>query len=263
VHPFIQFGDSFSIPTYGLVYLTAFLTGTALIARLATSLGVPFWRMFDIAFQFCIAGEIGARLMFVIVEWDAFVSGSISLHRFLVSGRVVLGGIVAGVLYAVYAIRKNRFPVLAFLDASLAPVPVAMGIGRLGCLLSGCCYGKPTDLWWGITFTNPDAQRISGTPLHVPLHPTQILQAIDGLVLGAILIVSFYRRRWDGQTFSLFLLLAGALRFGWEMLRGDRRGAAAGLATSQWIGIFMIAAGTALFLWTRRRGERSTYTPQA
>ena len=263
MHPLIHIGDSFALPTYGPLYLTAFLTGIALIAWVNTSLGIPYWKMFDIAFQFCIAGEVGARLLFVIVEWDAVISGSISLHRFLVSGRVVLGGVVGGLLAAVWLFRKHRLPVLAVLDASAVPVPIGLGIGRLGCLMSGCCYGKPTDLWWGITFTNPDAERISGTPLHVALHPTQVLQAIDGLVIAGILLWAFHRRRFDGQTVSLFLVLSGATRFVWEIFRGDRRGAAAGLATSQWIGIGMIVAGSALYLWTRRRGKLSKYAPAA
>ena len=80
---------------------------------------------------------------------------------------------------------RNSAPTAGF-PASAVPVPIGLGIGRLGCLMSGCCYGKPTDLWWGITFTNPDAERISGTPLHVALHPTQILQAIDGFVIDLV-----------------------------------------------------------------------------
>ena len=261
MHPFIQIGESLAIPTYGLLYMTAFLASIALMGRLGSSIGIPFWKMVDFAFQYCIAGEVSARLVFVIVEWDAFVSGSISMHRFLVSGRVVLGGVVGGLLYGVWLFRKHRLPVLAVLDAGFAPVPIGMGIGRLGCLMSGCCYGKATDLWWGITFTNPDAQRISGTPLDVPLHPTQLLQCMDGLLVGGFLIWMFYRRRFDGQVAAMFLALSGLLRFGWETLRGDRRGAAAGLATSQWIGIGMIATGIALYFWARRRGTLETYEP--
>ena len=263
MHPFIHLGESLAIPTYGLLYMTAFLVSIAGMGWLATSIGIPFWKMVDYSFQYLIAGEVGARLAFVIVEWDSFSSGAISLHRFLVSGRVVLGGVVGGLLYAVWLFRKHRLPMLAVMDAGVAPVPIGMGIGRLGCLMSGCCYGKPTDLWWGITFTSPDAHRISGTPLNVPLHPTQILQALDGFILAGILIWVFYRRRWDGQVAGLFFALTGLVRFGWETLRGDRRGAAAGLATSQWIGLVLIVLGTAMFFWTRKRGRLETYQPPA
>ena len=127
--------------------------------------------------------------------------------------------------------------------------------------MSGCCYGKPTDGWWGITFTDPAAHRISGTPLDVPLHPTQILQALDGFMVCGILVWLFYRRTFDGQVTSLFFVLAGLSRLGWEFLRGDPRGALWGLATSQWIGIAMVGVGVAVYLWTRKRGKLERYAP--
>ena len=260
MHPFLHVGE-YSIATYGLFYLAAFLGAIALMSRLATHVGVPFWKFVDLAFQFCIAGEIGSRLFFILVEWQAFFGGQISMRQFLLAGRVVLGGIVVGAAYGIWLFRKHRLPVLAVLDAGLAGVPLGMGLGRLGCFMSGCCYGKPTDWWWGITFTDPVCNRISGTPLHVPLHPTQILQALDGFLICAFLVWLFYRRRFDGQVAALFFVLAGITRFGWEFLRNDPRGARWGLATSQWIGLVMVAVGVALYLWSARRGTLERYEP--
>ena len=68
-------------------------------------------------------------------------------------------------------------PLLAVLDVVAAPVALGHAIGRLGCFAAGCCYGKPTSLPWGVTFTNPFAERISGTPLNVSLHPTQLYES--------------------------------------------------------------------------------------
>lgn len=260
MHPFLQITDQWAIPTYGVFYLTAFLSAIALAARLATRVGIPFWKMVDVAFQFSIAGEIGSRLFFVIVEREAFFGGQIPLRQFLLAGRVVLGGIVVGALFSVWLFRKHRLPVLAVFDASLAGVPLGMGLGRLGCLMSGCCYGKPTDSFLGITFLDPVAHRISGTPLGVPLFPTQVFQALDGFLLCALLVWVFSRRRWDGQVMALFFVLSGLSRIGWEFLRDDRRGFWLGLATSQWIGLGMALAGIAIWFWTRRRGRLERYT---
>jgi phosphatidylglycerol:prolipoprotein diacylglycerol transferase len=251
--PFLQFG-SVAVPTYGLFYLAAFLGAIALMSRLATHVGVPFWKMVDLAFQFCIAGEIGSRLFFLLVEREAFLAGQISLRQFLLAGRVVLGGIVVGSAYGIWIFRKHRLPVLPVMDACLAGVPLGMGLGRLGCLMSGCCFGSPTDWWWGITFTDPACHRISGTPLDVALHPTQILQSLDGFAICGFLVWLFFRRRFDGQVASLFFVLSGCSRVGWEFLRGDPRGAWLGLATSQWIGLVMVAVGAALYVRSARRG---------
>lgn len=262
MHPFLEFGETLRIPTYGVFYVTAYLAAIALAARLGMRLGIPFWKTIDVAFQFSIAGELGARLFFVLVEWDAFVAGRISMREFLFAGRVVLGGIVVGSLYGAWLFKKHRLPLLALMDACLAGVALGMGLGRLGCLMAGCCFGKPTDLWWGITFTDPVCRRLSGTPLGVALHPTQILQALDGFLLCAFLVWLFPRRRFDGQGGALFFAWSGASRFAWEFLRDDRRGSWMGLATSQWIGLAMIATGAILWVWASKRKRLERYEPE-
>jgi phosphatidylglycerol:prolipoprotein diacylglycerol transferase len=133
-----------------------------------------------------------------------------------------------------------------------------MGVGRVGCLVAGCCFGRPTDWWWGFTFTNPAARVVSGTPIGVPLHPTQILQMLDGFLLFAILYFVFRRRRFDGQVAALYFILEGLSRFLIEFLRGDPRGAAVGLATSQWIALGMIVAGIGIWAWRSGRGLTPT-----
>jgi phosphatidylglycerol:prolipoprotein diacylglycerol transferase len=217
--------------------------------------------MVDVAFMIAIAGEVGARLTFVIVEWDRFAAGAISVRQFVVGGRVVLGGVVVGIAFAVWLFRRYKLPVAGVLDAVLTGTALGMGIGRLGCLAAGCCFGRPTDGWWGITFTDPLAERLNGTPLGVALHPTQILQAIEGFVFFGFLLWLFHRRRFQGQIAATFLLLSGLARFWIEFLRGDPRGAAVGISTSQWIGLAMAAAGI-LWLWLGYRRSREGRLPE-
>ncbi len=254
MHPILVRTEWLTLPTYGVFYLAAYLAAIFMAAHLARREGVPFWRMVDITFQFSIAGEIGARLTFVIVEWDRFRAGTISAMEFLQAGRVVLGGLLVGAAVAVWLFRRHKLPVLGVLDAAVTGTVLGMGIGRLGCLMSGCCFGKPTDWWWGITFTDPLAEAISGTPLGVALHPTQILQSLDGFLLFAFLYWMFPRRKFAGQNVALFLLIQGTTRFVVEFLRGDPRGEGAGLATSQWIGLGMVATGIVLWRLARSRG---------
>jgi phosphatidylglycerol:prolipoprotein diacylglycerol transferase len=261
MHPILFQVDDFPVHTYGVLYLAAFLVAIVVTAKLATRSGVPFGRMVDVAFMIAIAGEVGARLTFVIVEWERFAAGAISLRQFLVGGRVVLGGVVVGIAFAIWLFRRYKLPVAGVLDAVLTGTALGMGIGRLGCLAAGCCFGKPTDWWWGITFTDPLAEGLNGTPLGVALQPTQILQAIEGFVFFAFLLWLFHRRRFQGQIAATFLVLAGLSRFGMEFLRGDPRGAAVGISTSQWIGLVMVAGGI-LWLWLGYRSSPENRLPE-
>ena len=247
-----QLGD-LSIPTYGVLNLVAFLAGMAMASYLVQSAGVRFGKYFELAFMIVIAGEIGARLMFVIVEWPSLRTGSIPLKQVLFGGRVVLGGILTAVVFGAWLVRRHNLPAAACVDAGLVGAALGMGIGRLGCLAAGCCYGRPTDLAWGIAFTHPLAERLQGTPLNVPLHPTQILQAATGLLLFAILFYTHRRQAFRGQVTGLYLVLAGGSRLLTELLRGDPRGGGLGLSTSQWIGLGMILVGSLVLRMAARR----------
>lgn len=253
MHPMIHLSDGLALPTYGLFYLTAFLGAIGYAAWLGRRIGLPFSRTIDAGFTVAIAGEIGARLLFVIVEWDRFAAGAISMKQFLVAGRVVLGGVLGAIVAAIWVFRRFRLPVLAFMDAGIAGVVLGMAIGRLGCLMAGCCYGAPTDMWWGITFTEPLANELSGTPLGVALHPTQILQSLDSFLTMALLTWLFFRRTFDGQGIAIWMMLAGLSRFLIEFLRADARGGIAGLATSQWIGLVMIVVGIVMLVKLPRK----------
>ncbi len=245
-------GD-FAFPTYGLLYLTSFLVSIAVLARLTRTEAMPFGKMYELGFGIAIAGEAGARLLFIIVEWDRFISGAIGMKQFLVAGRVVLGGVVVGSLYCIWVVRHYNLKPSRMLDGVLTGAALGMSIGRLGCLAAGCCYGKPTDLRWGITFTHPLAEKLNGTPLGIPLHPTQIVQFTAALLLFVYLLQLHRRKRFDGEVSAMFFLIAGLFRFGNEFLRGDPRGEAAGITTSQWVGLGMSAVAAIWMIYRSRR----------
>ena len=84
-------------------------------------------------------------------------------------------------------------PLWATCDAFAPGIAAGQAVGRLGCLLAGCCYGHPTDAPWGVTFTNPLAAANVGTPLDVSLHPTQLYESVAALVILGVLL-AFERR---------------------------------------------------------------------
>ena len=120
---------------------------------------------------------------------------------------------------------------------------IALGhvVGRLGCLFAGCCYGKPTDVPWAITFTNPFAAPNVGTPLDVPLHPTQLYEAGAELLILVLLLATERRGRpFPGRTFWGYMLLYAISRFIIEFYRGDRAGWSAAFSTSQFISLLLV-----------------------
>ena len=133
-------------------------------------------------------------------------------------------------------------------------------VGRLGCLLAGCCFGRPTDVAWAVTFTDPIANLNVGTPLNIPLHPTQVYESAAGLIILLLLLGLERRGRpFQGRTFWLFVLFYAISRFIIEFYRGDDRGMPlGGLSTSQLISLVLFPLSL-FMLWYLSRPSR----PQA
>jgi phosphatidylglycerol:prolipoprotein diacylglycerol transferase len=128
----------------------------------------------------------------------------------------------------------------------------------MGCLFAGCCYGKPTSLPWAITFTDPFAATNVGTPLNVPLHPTQVYEAgAEALILVTLLATESRGRRFPGRTFWLYILLYAVSRFAIEFFRGDPRGSVGIFSTSQFISLVLapLAIGMLVYLARQREPE--------
>ena len=167
------------------------------------------------------------------------------------------GGFI-GALFAC-AIFFRRHPELPFWPtADLCGPAIALGqaIGRIGCFMAGDDYGRPTDLPWGIAFTDLDAARIGGAPLGVKLHPVQLYESVVCLVLFAFLVRVSRRKRFDGEVILAYTLLYAMARFALELFRGDvDRGFVAHglLSTSQFIALVLGSATIAVWLVRRRK----------
>jgi phosphatidylglycerol:prolipoprotein diacylglycerol transferase len=158
---------------------------------------------------------------------------------------------VAAIVASYWYIRRNHMPVLATCDVFAPGIALGHGIGRLGCFAAGCCYGKPTDLPWGVTFTNPLAHFISETPLGIPLHPTQIYEMMVEFVNFSILMWLLGHKKFDGQVIGAYLFLYGLARYFLEFLRDDPgRGSVFGgmMTGTQLIAILLVIAGGVIWM---------------
>lgn len=204
----------------------------------------------DIAILSVIAGFAGAKLLFVLVEFDSFLKDPL---RILGSeGFVVYGGIIAGVLAAILYCRRKKLSFLEYFDLLAPSISVAQGFGRIGCFLAGCCYGKETDAFWGVTF--PEG---SFAPAGIPLIPTQLLSSVgDFLIMSVLLIYSRHSKK-TGNTGALYLLLYGVGRFFIEFLRSDDRGSVGLLSTSQFISIGIVLIALWIFYRNNEKNIRN------
>jgi phosphatidylglycerol:prolipoprotein diacylglycerol transferase len=160
------------------------------------------------------------------------------------------------VVAAVVLLRRYNLSALPSFDVLSPSLALGHAIGRIGCLLAGCCWGSSCDLPWAITYTSPVAAANLGTPLHQPLHPFPVYSSLFNFGLYALLAAYYRRRPAAGRVFATYLILYGIGRFILEWSRGDAvRGFVFGgaLSTSQMISIALILTGAGLHVWISRR----------
>lgn len=250
MHPILFELGPITIYTYGVLLAAAYLIGLGLAARRARAAGVDSAKVLDLGIWVIIAALVGAKALLFIVEFNHFTSSWDEFVSLLRSGGVFYGGLIAAILVCVYQLRKHKLPLWHSGDLFAPGIALGYMVGRLGCLAAGCCYGRPTDVAWAVTFTNPAASLNVGTPLNIPLHPTQLYESVAGLLIFLILVVTERRgRNFQGRTFWLFVLLYSISRFIIEFYRGDDRGMVLdALSTSQFISLVM-GPLSLLMLW--------------
>ena len=255
MHPILFELGPITIYSYGVLLAAAYLLGLWMAARRARQAGLDANRVLDLGIWVIIAALVGAKALLFIVDFEQFTSSWQEFMTLLRSGGVFYGGLIAAVLVCIYQLRKHQLPLWTSGDLFAPGIALGYMVGRLGCLMAGCCYGKPADVPWAITFTDPVANLNVGTPLNVPLHPTQLYESLAGLVILILLLVLERRgRSFPGRTFWLFVFLYSVSRFVIEFYRGDDRGVILGLvSTSQFISIVLAPLSLIMLVWLSRQ----------
>jgi phosphatidylglycerol:prolipoprotein diacylglycerol transferase len=142
--------------------------------------------------------------------------------------------------------RRQNLPILATCDIFAPGIALGQAIGRLGCLSAGCCWGIPTHVPWAITFRNPQAGELTGVPLGIPLHPTQLYESVADALIFLFLYFQIARAHTSGTILGWYLTLYSAARFAIEFFRFHEQGLHAGLSYTQWISLATFAAGVSL-----------------
>jgi phosphatidylglycerol:prolipoprotein diacylglycerol transferase len=266
--------------SYGVLIAAAFMAGIWLAQREARRRGQDAERIADLAFWVLVAALVGSRVYFILVNWDDYFGAGPWLVAtpigriprvlaFWEGGLVFYGGFIGATLAGVLYMRRHRMPFLAHADTIIPSVAFGHFLGRLGCFLAGCCWGGLThgDLPWAARFPpeslayqaflerpDPGSFLVPGGATTLPLHPTQLYEAIGELALFAVLVFLVRpRKRFHGQVLATWLLAYAALRTVVELFRGDlERGVYLGLGAGQWTSFLIFSVGAAVWVSARK-----------
>ena len=255
---------SFSLPTYGLLVSLGVLIGLWISVRNSEKHGINPDDAWNLGILVVLAGILGAKILYIVNDWSSYAAHPEEIFSFatLQAGGVFSGGLIAGFAAAAWYVRKHRMPPLATCDAFAPGLAFGHALGRVGCFAAGCCYGKPTNHFWGVTFTSPVASLYSQTPLNVPIEPTQLFESAVELANFFILMWLLKRKKFDGQVVAAYFFLYGVARYFLEFLRDDPgRGSVFGgiMTGTQLISIGLVVLGG--FIWWLRPGWKAVPAP--
>lgn len=245
-----------TITSYGVLVASAFVAGIFWVSHESRRIGQDPAKATDLVFYIILSAIVGSRLLHVLVsERQRFFENPLVFFRIWEGGLVFYGGLIASFIVGVWYVRRHRMPVLVTMDVFAPAIALGHAIGRMGCFLVGCCYGRAVDhpAWYGVTFP---AHPNGFAPPGIPLYPTQLMECIGELVIFSVLFALRYYKRFDGQVMATYIMLYAALRSFTEYFRGDvARGflIEPWISTSQFISILVFVIGVLMYvkLWPR------------
>lgn len=233
-----------AVYSYGVMLALAFLACWLVARWYLRRRGLSGDMAVDGVLAAAAGGIIGARALYVVTNWDAFAAHPLWIFQLQRGGMVFYGGLVGGALGVLVYVLVRRAPVPVIADTAALTVPLGSAIGRLGCFLNGCCGGRPTSAFFGVTFPGTAG----------PVVPTQLIDSAANLLIVATVAHFLVRHRTrPGVTWWLFLLMYGVSRFLVEMVRVNPP-VAAGLTQAQLISVPLVIAGVTGLVWMRLHG---------
>lgn len=221
MHPVFFHIGALLIPSYGALAALGVLLTLVLAHRTARMAGVSPSQVWNVCVVALIAALAGSRLLLAALNWGELVRhplwifGLATIHSPVLASAGVMMGAAAGLFY----IGRERMPWAATLDALAPPLVVGMACEQWGALLAGAGYGTESPTGWSIVYTDPLAQRWSGTPLGIPLHPVQAYAAAGYMLLAVFLLVRLPARRQPGDVAGMALMGVGVVVYLTELWR--------------------------------------------
>jgi phosphatidylglycerol:prolipoprotein diacylglycerol transferase len=225
MHPTLINAGWFQIRSYGFMLALSFLVGIYLAAWRAKHRGVKPQLILDLSVYIILASVIGSRLLYVVFHLKDY-SSPLEYFALWEGGATFYGGLALAIAAAVWFTRRKGLAFLGVADIMSPSIALGMAFTRVGCFLSGCCFGRPTDAPWGVLFPSTcqagryqsEAAIQLGVDV-VHLHPTQLYSSFYGLVIFGILLLAERKLPKQGALFGLLLVLAAMARFTVDFFR--------------------------------------------
>lgn len=274
MHPILFTLGPLTIYSYGVCVAAAFLVAILTAAARARRFGWNPEVVYDISIYVILGALGGSRLLYILENPAEFAAAPFEVFKIWRGGLNYYGGLIGAIIAAVIYLRARRLGVAECFDILMPSLALGHAIGRIGCLLNGCCFGAmaPPSLPWAVVFPEGSVAHSHqlyeagvvppGCAWSLPVHPTQIYEVCAELGIFFALTAYLPRKRFNGEVFWLYLLLYGAARFAIEFFRGDNpavaRIAGFSMSSPQLASLAMAGVSGLVLLCANPRGRRKT-----
>ena len=252
MHPILIELGPFKIYSYGFMLALSFLAGILLAGRRAEKRGISKEAVQDLSIILIILAVVGSRTLYILTHRDNYKS-IIDIIALWQGGATYYGGILLAIAGAVAYLRKRKISFFRMADICVPSIALGIFLTRLGCFLSGCCFGLPTSCPLGISFPadSPAGYLFPGSAVH----PTQLYSSFYGIVIFVLLLLMERKRAFDGFAFALFCIFYGVARFIVDFFRYYESSArlAEAVTVNQGISIAVVVWGILLLVVLSRR----------
>lgn len=266
-----------NIYSYGFMVALAFMVGIYLAANRAKKLGENHQNIYDLCLYLMFSSIIGARIAYIFTNWEYYWNNPIEMIMVNKGGLVFYGGMILAIIVAFLFLKLKKLNAWKYFDILSPSLAIGHALGRIGCFLNGCCYGKLAgDSFLGVKFpkvvnivndtTHSFFENIIGSPpfldhLHhglvtendtysLPVYPTQLFSSLINFLIFVFLIFLFKKRRFDGQIWWMHTMIYAVGRFSIEFMRGDNPLIPPlNFTLSQYIAIFLFLVGLFMYIY--------------
>ncbi|MBI1869991.1 MAG: prolipoprotein diacylglyceryl transferase [Chlamydiae bacterium] len=237
--------------SYGAMMALGFFLGVIVLRLRSQKMGIPRQKSYDLGIGMMIGGLMGARVFYVATHWHTYFHHPLEIIMIQKGGLAFYGGLMGGILAIKIFSYTQNFPFLKIADLVIIALVPAHAIGRIGCFMNGCCFGRPTKMPWAVNFPQGSLPALHYGPHHL-IHPVQLYEAWLLTFLFWFLLWIDQRKTFEGETFIFYLMLYPVLRFSMEFFRGDNPLIGA-LSIFQWMSLG--TAGFALIYFYRSKRD--------
>jgi len=202
----------FPIYSYGFMLALALLVSSMGLLKQASREGFNPDHVLEAVVAASFAGLVGSRLLYVTLNWEYYQGQWIKIFNTRLGGLSFYGAFLGGLIALVVWCRFRKLPLLAFADLMAPYLALGYAIGRVGCLLNGCCYGKVSSVPWALPASSAD---------NFLRHPVQLYASLGGLIIFLLLIRIRSKKPFEGFQLIMLALLYGVLRFTTEFFRDE------------------------------------------